>query len=100
MLRKDLDFKIRHFAGEVIYASEGFVEKNKDTLFQDVKRLMFNSTVPTYKTVLAAHMILTMKLWQDGEADILTVSKRPVTAVRTFRVCQHCSLAGNRCSCR
>eukprot|EP00048_Salpingoeca_helianthica_P007067 m.106072 g.106072 ORF g.106072 m.106072 type:complete len:1056 (+) comp14216_c1_seq4:94-3261(+) len=74
-LRKDKDFKLRHFAGDVVYSSEGFVEKNKDTLFQDLKRLMYGSTCELYK-----------QLWQDGAQDIMSANKRPVTAIRTFKL--------------
>ena len=35
------DFRIRHYAGEVTYVVAGFIEKNKDNLFQDFKRLLF-----------------------------------------------------------
>ena len=35
-------FRIRHYAGDVIYLVDGFMDKNKDTLFQDFKRLLYN----------------------------------------------------------
>lgn len=35
------NFKIIHYAGEVTYNVAGFIEKNKDTLFQDFKRLLY-----------------------------------------------------------
>jgi myosin-1 len=40
---------IRHYAGDVVYNINGFIEKNKDTLFQDFKRLLFNSKNEIYK---------------------------------------------------
>ena len=36
------DFKIKHYAGEVIYKVDGFIDKNNDTLFQDFKRLLYS----------------------------------------------------------
>jgi len=35
------DFRVKHYAGNVTYSTENFIIKNKDTLFQDFKRLMY-----------------------------------------------------------
>ena len=43
------DFRVKHYAGDVSYSIIGFLEKNKDTLFQDFKRLLFNSSNPVIK---------------------------------------------------
>ncbi|XP_064146325.1 unconventional myosin-Ig isoform X5 [Loxodonta africana] len=37
------DFRIKHYAGNVTYSVEGFIDKNRDFLFQDFKRLLYNS---------------------------------------------------------
>ena len=43
-LEHQRDFRVKHYAGDVTYSVVGFLEKNKDTLFQDFKRLLFNSS--------------------------------------------------------
>ena len=43
------DFLIRHYAGDVVYNIGSFIDKNRDTLFQDFKRLLFNSRNEIYK---------------------------------------------------
>jgi myosin-1 len=39
--QREKEFKICHFAGDVVYNSVGFVEKNNDTLFHDLKRMLY-----------------------------------------------------------
>eukprot|EP00730_Choanoeca_flexa_P005620 TRINITY_DN11985_c2_g3_i1.p1 TRINITY_DN11985_c2_g3~~TRINITY_DN11985_c2_g3_i1.p1 ORF type:complete len:1067 (+),score=311.13 TRINITY_DN11985_c2_g3_i1:157-3201(+) len=73
-LRHDIDFRLKHFAGDVTYQVTGFIEKNVDTLFQDLKRLLYNSK----NTELKA-------MWPEGAQDITAVNKRPVTAGKSFR---------------
>ncbi|XP_019384614.1 PREDICTED: unconventional myosin-Ig [Crocodylus porosus] len=68
------DFRIRHYAGDVTYSVEGFIDKNKDTLFQDFKRLLYNSADPVVRA-----------MWLDGEASITEVTKRPLTAATFFK---------------
>ncbi|XP_037693188.1 unconventional myosin-Ig isoform X2 [Choloepus didactylus] len=68
------DFRIKHYAGDVTYSVEGFIDKNRDFLFQDFKRLLYNSTDPTLKA-----------MWPDGQQDITEVTKRPLTAGTLFK---------------
>ncbi|KAG5264689.1 hypothetical protein AALO_G00256930 [Alosa alosa] len=68
------DFRIRHYAGDVTYSVEGFLDKNKDPLFQDFKRLMYNSSDPVLKD-----------MWPDGQLGITEVTKRPLTAATLFK---------------
>ncbi|XP_018428627.1 PREDICTED: unconventional myosin-Ig-like isoform X1 [Nanorana parkeri] len=68
------DFRIKHYAGDVTYSVEGFLDKNKDTLFQDFKRLMYNSKDPVLKD-----------MWPDGQLSISEVTKRPLTAAALFK---------------
>uniref|UniRef100_A0A6Q2WRJ8 Myosin IG n=1 Tax=Esox lucius TaxID=8010 RepID=A0A6Q2WRJ8_ESOLU len=56
------------------YSIEGFLDKNKDPLFQDFKRLMYNSSNPVLK-----------EMWPDGQLGITEVTKRPLTAATLFK---------------
>ncbi|XP_044731284.1 unconventional myosin ID [Chrysoperla carnea] len=73
-LKHKEDFRITHYAGDVVYGINGFLEKNKDTLFQDFKRLLYNSNNSTVKS-----------MWPDGALDITQTTKRPQTAGSLFR---------------
>ncbi|CAH2281760.1 unconventional myosin-Ig-like [Pelobates cultripes] len=68
------DFRIKHYAGNVTYSVEGFLDKNKDTLFQDFKRLLYNSKDPVLR-----------EMWPDGQLSISEVTKRPLTAATLFK---------------
>ncbi|XP_057684028.1 unconventional myosin-Ig isoform X2 [Corythoichthys intestinalis] len=67
-------FRIRHYAGDVTYSVEGFLDKNRDLLFQDFKRLMYNSSNTVMK-----------EMWPDGQLGITEVTKRPLTAATLFK---------------
>ncbi|XP_023382472.1 unconventional myosin-Ig-like, partial [Pteropus vampyrus] len=56
------------------YSVQGFMDKNRDALFQDFKRLLYNSTDPTLRA-----------MWPDGQQDITEVTKRPLTAGTLFK---------------
>uniref|UniRef100_A0A673LZP0 Unconventional myosin-Id n=1 Tax=Sinocyclocheilus rhinocerous TaxID=307959 RepID=A0A673LZP0_9TELE len=73
-LEFDRDFRIRHYAGDVAYSVVGFIDKNKDTLFQDFKRLLYNSSNPVLKA-----------MWPEGKLSITEVTKRPLTAATLFK---------------
>uniref|UniRef100_A0A8C1KPL5 Unconventional myosin-Id n=1 Tax=Cyprinus carpio TaxID=7962 RepID=A0A8C1KPL5_CYPCA len=73
-LEFDRDFRIRHYAGNVAYSVVGFIDKNKDTLFQDFKRLLYNSSNPVLKA-----------MWPEGKLSITEVTKRPLTAATLFK---------------
>ncbi|VDK51705.1 unnamed protein product [Anisakis simplex] len=68
------NFRIKHYAGDVTYSVAGFIDKNRDTLFQDLKRLLFNS-----KNALAS------SIFPDGEKAVTEVNKRPLTAGTMFK---------------
>lgn len=61
-LRHKIDFRITHYAGDVTYCIIGFLDKNKDTLFQDFKRLLYNSRDPNLQA-----------MWPEGSQDISKV---------------------------
>ncbi|NXU49002.1 MYO1G protein, partial [Turnix velox] len=73
-LEFERDFRIKHYAGDVTYSVEGFLEKNKDTLFQDYKRLFYNSSDPVIRV-----------MWPDGQQSITEVTKRPLTTGTLFK---------------
>lgn len=61
-LRHKEQFRIKHYAGDVVYNINGFLEKSKDTLFQDFKRLLFSSNDPNISA-----------MWPEGKQDITKV---------------------------
>uniref|UniRef100_A0A8C4NXZ7 Unconventional myosin-Id n=1 Tax=Dicentrarchus labrax TaxID=13489 RepID=A0A8C4NXZ7_DICLA len=50
------------------------IPNNKDTLFQDFKRLLYNSSNPVLKG-----------MWPEGKLSITEVTKRPLTAATLFK---------------
>lgn len=61
-LKHKEEFRIRHYAGDVKYNITGFLEKNRDTLFQDFKRLLFNSSDKNISS-----------MWPEGAEEITKV---------------------------
>jgi len=66
-------FRLKHYAGEVSYNVKGFLDKNIDSLFRDLKHAGYSSTNPIVHAI-----------FPDGEA-IKEASKRPVTAGTAFK---------------
>eukprot|EP00111_Clytia_hemisphaerica_P022209 TCONS_00065260-protein len=73
-LTHNQDFQIQHYAGDVKYSAMNFLDKNKDNLFQDFKRLLYNSS----------HQMLKDQ-WPEGGQDITKVTKRPQTTATIFK---------------
>eukprot|EP00048_Salpingoeca_helianthica_P007064 m.106039 g.106039 ORF g.106039 m.106039 type:complete len:1039 (+) comp14216_c1_seq2:94-3210(+) len=73
-LERNRDFRIHHFAGDVIYNVTGFVERNNDSLFQDLKRLLYSCARPALQA-----------MWPEGADKLTDVHKMPATAATTFR---------------
>ena len=53
-------FRIRHYAGPVTYDVTGFIEKNRDTLFQDFKRLLYSSKNKVISGIYFVHKHLSL----------------------------------------
>lgn len=68
------DFRVTHYAGDVIYNVNGFIDKNKDTLYQDFKRLLHKSTNEYISD-----------MWPEGAQNINQITKRPLTAGTLFQ---------------
>jgi myosin-1 len=69
-MRHKIDFRITHYAGDVTYCVNGFLDKNKDTLFQDFKRLMYNSRDANLK-----------EMFPEGSQHISEVRKNTLRSV-------------------
>eukprot|EP00039_Didymoeca_costata_P012699 m.184053 g.184053 ORF g.184053 m.184053 type:complete len:928 (+) comp15556_c0_seq2:1512-4295(+) len=67
-------FILKHYAGDVAYTAQGFLNKNADTLFKDLSRLMFSSKIKVLKEAFA----------EGDERKWMGASKRPQTAGRAF----------------
>lgn len=65
------EFRLQHYAGDVTYNVKGFLDKNNDLLFRDLKEAMTGSTNP-----------ITSQCFKKEE---LTSKKRPDTAATQFR---------------
>lgn len=72
--KRDVDFKIHHFAGDVVYTITSFVDKNNDTLFQDLKRMLYQSSLPALK-----------EMFPEGADELTKVHKNPATAATNFK---------------
>ena len=68
------EFRVKHYAGDVVYNIMGFLEKNKDLLYQDFKRLMYSSKDRTVSG-----------MWPEGATSITATTKRPQTAGTIFK---------------
>jgi len=66
-------FVVKHYAGDVQYDASGFIEKNKDTLFNDLLMLMAGSKLK-----------LVQELFEDERSDA-EKRKRPPTAGTQFK---------------
>ncbi|KAK6638201.1 hypothetical protein RUM44_008629 [Polyplax serrata] len=70
VMRRD-DFRLVHYAGEVIYNVQGFLDKNNDLLFRDSREVVIDSTNSISKTFFTNNEINT--------------KKRPDTTINQFK---------------
>ena len=68
------EFRINHYAGSVKYQIHGFIDKNRDSLYQDFKRLLYNS-----KNQYISEM------WPEGSQNLTEITKRPQTVATRFK---------------
>jgi myosin-1 len=66
------EFQLRHYAGDVKYNVAGFLDKNNDLLFRDLKEAMSSSTNSIIKLLFPS-------------SEFLTSRKRPDTAITQFK---------------
>lgn len=75
MIRKSVginEFTLRHYAGDVKYNVDGFLDKNNDLLFRDLKEAMSVSNNGIMKLLFP-------------QSEYLTSKKRPDTAITQFK---------------
>ncbi|GLH09491.1 Unconventional myosin IC [Gryllus bimaculatus] len=65
------EFQLKHYAGDVTYNVQGFLDKNNDLLFRDLRHAMSETTNPIIKAVFPA-------------SDVVT-KRRPDTAATQFK---------------
>lgn len=68
------EFRISHYAGDVKYQINGFIDKNKDSLYQDFKRMLYNSRDINIKS-----------MWPEGAQSVTEITKRPLTVGTRFK---------------
>lgn len=69
------EFRINHYAGDVKYQIKNFIDKNKDLLYQDFKRLLYNSSNDYIK-----------QMWPEGAQSITEITKRPTSLATRFKI--------------
>jgi myosin-1 len=80
-------FTIKHYAGDVTYTCTGFVETNKDTLFNDLIELMSSS-----------ENALAKLLFEDKRTDDEKAKRPPTTSVQFRRQVDELMEALNMCN--
>jgi myosin-5 len=50
----DANFVIRHYAGRIMYTTDGFVRKNRDTLLDTIEACMYSSSLSEFSKLFAS----------------------------------------------
>ena len=72
---RDLMFTVEHYAGPVTYATINFLEKNKDTLSNDIKEMLASASDPLMKIIYDP----------NHPANAAAASKKPPTLASVFK---------------
>ncbi len=68
------EFRISHYAGDVKYQILNFIDKNRDSLYQDFKRVLYSSKDSDIKA-----------MWPEGAQSVTEITKRPLTVGTRFK---------------
>lgn len=76
------EFAIRHYAGQVWYNVEGFLDKNRDTLRPDVVELLISSKIsvsfpPSLDNIVNFRQRYIIVIFADGQQDVSACQNHP-----------------------
>ena len=82
-----LEFGIKHFAGQVWYSVEGFLDKNRDTLRPDIIDLMIGSRMPLVSKMFQGLKYLSepVRSYNPSDGRFVTMKPRASTVSARFQ---------------
>jgi len=72
----------QHYAGDVTYSVDGFLEKNKDLLYPDAIRMLSSSKSKLLRSLFERYAAATMEPARQGDGPSLTPPSNPQPADR------------------